>query len=153
MPTLATDKTGSIKLILWRGSLVFIVIFIWVSPSSRFIIIFKGSLFRLQWTISRKMILGILFLVEIRFSFVVELPLLSCVMSASCPLAFSSTWMRVIKVSKDLSFCLSHKVFWNSLQDCGSLSIMPATTKLSPIFMPSDLKSAQSFGSLVLDPP
>ena len=56
MPTLATNKTVSIKLILWRGSLVLIVIFIWVSLSLRSIIIFKASLFRLQLTISRKMI-------------------------------------------------------------------------------------------------
>ena len=63
--------------------------------------------------------MGILLLVEIRFTFVVELPLFSCVMSASCPLASSSTWMRVIKVSKDVSFCqvggskrLSHFDFW-----------------------------------------
>ena len=56
MPTLATNKTVSIKLILWRGFLILIVIFIWVSPSLRSIIIFKASLFRLQLTISRKMI-------------------------------------------------------------------------------------------------
>ena len=58
MSILVTDKTRSIKLILWRGSLVLIVIFIWVSPSLRSIIIFEKSLFRLQLTISRKMIFG-----------------------------------------------------------------------------------------------
>ena len=56
MPTLATYKTRFIKLILWRGSLILIVIFIRDSLSLRSIIIFKGSLFRLQLTISRKMI-------------------------------------------------------------------------------------------------
>lgn len=143
MPTFTTNKTRSIKLILWRGSLIFFVIFIRVSPSLRFIIIiFKVSLLGLNWLFIGKWFLGILLLTEIRFTFVVELPLLSCVMSASCPLASSSTWMHVIKVSKNVSFYLCRKIFWNSLKDCGSLSIMPVTTKLSPIFILSDLNSA-----------
>ena len=66
-----------------------------------------------NWPFLGKWFLGILLLVEIRFTFVVELPLLSCVMSASWSLASSSTRMRMIKVSKDVSFYLCRKVFIN----------------------------------------
>ena len=141
MPTLLTNKTRFIKLILWRGSLVLIVIFIRVSPSLRSIIIFENFNFGLQWPFIGKWFLGILLLVEIRFTFVVELLLLSCVMSASCPLTSSSTQMCVIKVSKDVSFCLCYKGLWNSLYDYGSLSTILATTRLSPVFMLSNLNS------------
>ena len=145
MSTLATYKTRSIKLILWRGSLVLIVIFIWVSPSLRSIIILKNLFLGFNWPFLAKWFLGILLLAEIRFTFLVELPLLSCVMSASCPLASSSTWMCVIKVSKDVSFCLCRKVFWNFLQDCGCLSTMPTTTKLSPILRSPTLSFGFSY--------
>ena len=79
------------------------------------LLLFLKALFLgFNWPFLGKWFLGILLLVEIRFTFVVELPLLSCVMSASCSLASSSTTrMRVIKVSKTVSFCLCCKVFWN----------------------------------------
>ena len=86
--------------------------------------------------------MDILILAKIRFIFVVELPLLSYVISVSCPLTSSSTQMHVIKIPKDVSFC----------QDCGSLSTMPATTRLSPILRSPTLSFGFSYvGSMCLN--
>jgi len=61
----------------------FLLLFLFGLPHSLTpIIIFENSLFRLQLTIYEKMIF--------RFTFVVELPLISCVISASFPLPSSS---------------------------------------------------------------
>ena len=153
LPTLATDKTWSIKLILWRGSLVLIVVLLEFPLPWGLLLFLKALFLDFNWLFLGKWFLGILLLAEIRFTLVVELPLLSCVMSASCPLASSSTWMRVIKVSKDVFFCLCHKVFWNSLQDVVvyQLCQLPPNCLKSLWLWISILP--QSFGSLMLDPP
>ena len=106
-----------------KGVLGLVLLFLFGFPLSWGLLLFLKTFFLgFNWQFLGKWFLGILLLAEIRFIFVVELPLLSYVMSASCPLASSSTWMRVIKVFKDISFCLSCKFFWNYLQDCGRLS-------------------------------
>ena len=142
MPTLATDKTGSIKLILWRGSLVLIVIFIWVSPSLRSIIIFKGSFFRLQLTISRKMIFG-----HIIIGWNKVYPCGGITIALLCHewILSSSLLFHVDACDQSLQRCLLLFMPQSLLElppRCGSLSIMPTTTKLSQIFMTLDLNSA-----------
>ena len=82
-----------------------------------------------------------------------ELPLLSCVMSASCPLASSSTRMRVIKISKDVSFCCAAKSFGTP----SKIVVVYQLCQLPPNYLQSlYLRISilpRSFGSLVLDPP
>ena len=128
-----------------KGSLVLIVIFIWVSPSLRFIIIFKGSLFRLQLTIFRKMIFGYIIIgwnkVYLCGGITIALLCHECILS-------SNLLLHTDACDQSLQGCLilfvPQSLFLNSLQDCGSLSIMLTTTKLSQIFILLDLNSSKN---------
>ena len=130
MSTLATDKTRSIKLILWRGSLVLIVIFIWVSPSLRSIIIFEKSLFRLQLTISRKMIFGHIIIgrnkVYLSGGITIALLCHECILS-------SSLLLHMDACDQSLQGCLILFVLQSLLE-------LPTTTKLSLPKCPLNLK-------------
>ena len=122
--------------------------FLFGFPLSWGLLLFLKALFLgFNWTFLGKWFLGILLLDEIRFTFVVELPLLSCVMSASCSLASSSTRMQVIKFSTDVSFCLTPSKIVIVYQLCQ----LPPNYLQSLCLQISIL--SRSFGSLVLNPP
>ena len=131
MPTLAIAKTRSIKLILLRGSLVLIVIFIRVSHFSRFIIIFENSLFMFQLTIYRKIIFGHIIIgknkVYLCGGITIALLYHECILS-------SNLLLHTDACDQSLQGCLvlfvPQSLFLNSLQDCGSLLTMPTTTRL-----------------------
>ena len=88
-----------------KGGPWFLLLFLFRFPLPWGLLLSLKTLFLgFNWLLLGKWFLGILLLAEIRFTFVVELPLLLC-HKCTCPLASSTTRKHVIKVSKDvLSF-------------------------------------------------
>lgn len=141
MPIFSVDKTCILNMILRRRAW-FLFFWFWFSLIVRLTIYFYIFHSLLKLTNSRNLISGKWLFVEIKFTFVPECPLLSCVIYASWPLASSSADASDQCLQGHL-FLLMACWLWNSLHDGGSLlPMIAATTRFSPILMPSNLTYA-----------